>query len=529
MASTRKTATTVKKRKPSGTAGQETGQADPFVAIRSRLSDHEKQELIEYRVHSSSGWSPGYHPDNILIDAPTDQASRWSSPANDHSQFLMLELVGGAKGKLISAITFGKFHKLHVCNLREFKLLVGPTEDLLVEVLHSGLRNDSDPETFTLDYSRVHNGKGVELLPVRFVKIVPLAAHGSSFNYSIWFVALRGISDPQLVEAVEAMWTLARERDAWRVCLQHIRANGFPCEAASLQEKTGYSIEDPLLSQIYTLVTTPDGLSRAETLISETPREVFEELEPGEFARGLRVSWQLLKPPGPKPSKRGGHQVAYDPVTSEVWLYGGWDGSQELGDLWSYSYPANAWRLVQEDCRQKGGPGPRSCHKIVIDPDRRLLYVMGRFVEPDQRAVQPLASELFALRLDEGKWQLLAEDTAADGGPPLLYDHHMAVDPLDGSLLVFGGKAVTAGTAGGEAQYAGLWRCRFAKGQCVWEQLRPDTPDQQPVGSPLLRSRIGHCMLLDSDTRLLHILHGQRLKDYLRYQPDRIFGCNGRF
>lgn len=55
--------------------------------------------------------------------------------------------------------------------MKEFKLYVGATEDHLTEVLHSGLRNDSIPETFTVQYT---NKAGVAF-PTRFVKIVPLS------------------------------------------------------------------------------------------------------------------------------------------------------------------------------------------------------------------------------------------------------------------------------------------------------------------------------------------------------------------
>lgn len=53
---------------------------------------------------------------------------------------------------VIQTITFGKFHKAHVCNLKEFKVYGGVSPDSLVELLHAGLRNDPEPETFTLKH-----------------------------------------------------------------------------------------------------------------------------------------------------------------------------------------------------------------------------------------------------------------------------------------------------------------------------------------------------------------------------------------
>lgn len=59
-----------------------------------------------------------------------------------------------------------------------------------MELLESGLKNDSTPETFPL--KPVLDGHNV---PCRFIKIMPLQCWGPSFNFSIWFVELMGIDD----------------------------------------------------------------------------------------------------------------------------------------------------------------------------------------------------------------------------------------------------------------------------------------------------------------------------------------------
>jgi hypothetical protein len=55
--------------------------------------------------------------------------------------------------------------------MKDFRVLVGASEDTLTEVLQSALRNDSAPETFSL---RHVNQAGV-LFPTRYVQIVPLS------------------------------------------------------------------------------------------------------------------------------------------------------------------------------------------------------------------------------------------------------------------------------------------------------------------------------------------------------------------
>src|SRR5580658_7352941 len=59
----------------------------------------------------------------------------------------------------------------HPCNMKEFRIYVGMSEDHMIEVLHSGLRNDNVPENFPV---RHVNSAGI-YFPTRFIKIVPLS------------------------------------------------------------------------------------------------------------------------------------------------------------------------------------------------------------------------------------------------------------------------------------------------------------------------------------------------------------------
>ena len=38
----------------------------------------------------------------------------------------------------LDTITFGKYHKVHVCNLKDFKVFAGMTKNNMVEILHAG-------------------------------------------------------------------------------------------------------------------------------------------------------------------------------------------------------------------------------------------------------------------------------------------------------------------------------------------------------------------------------------------------------
>lgn len=100
-----------------------------------------------------------------------------------------------------------------------------------------------------------------------------------------------------------------------------------------------------------------------------------------------KASWSQIiatDSDGDSPCGRGGHEMELDSEKGIIWLFGGWDGSKDLADLWAYYIQEGRWRCVSRDVRYQGGPGPRSCHKMVFDPRTGFLYVLGKFVDYDK-------------------------------------------------------------------------------------------------------------------------------------------------
>lgn len=112
--------------------------------------------------------------------------------------------------------------------------------------MFSGLKNDNQPETFSLKH--LVEGK---MFPCRYIKIVPVQSWGPSFNFSIWYVELVGTQDWDAVKPCIQWYNAYREREAIRLCLKHLRQNqcleAFEC----LQKKTKIQLEDPLLSELH--------------------------------------------------------------------------------------------------------------------------------------------------------------------------------------------------------------------------------------------------------------------------------------
>ncbi|KAK2096625.1 Muskelin 1, intracellular mediator containing kelch motif [Saguinus oedipus] len=88
---------------------------------------------------------------------------------------------------------------------------------------------------------------------------------------------------------------------------------------------------------------------------------------------------------------------------------------EEVKDLDSY--------LVSVTSFSKNGPSARSCHKMCIDIQRRQIYTLGRYLDSSVRNSKSLKSDFYRYDIDTNTWMLLSEDTAADGGPKLVFDH----------------------------------------------------------------------------------------------------------
>ncbi|KAG0207666.1 hypothetical protein BGX33_006694 [Mortierella sp. NVP41] len=481
--------------------------------------------ILDYDVHSCSSYSASYLPENIKTNNPQDQSSRWSSGSNNQMQYIMIKLKTMA---IAHTITFGKYHKVHVCNLKEFKVFGGLTTSNMTELLHTGLRNDHEPETFLLK----HKTNSV-VFPCQYIKIVPLMAWGANFNFSVWHVEVKGIPDAELVQETYFQYINFRETESVRLCLKHFRQRKLFDAFKALQERTHTQLEDPLLTKLHQELVQRGNFKRAEELIAEAAeRGLFDEYIQ---AYDYKPIWKRLRSNSHRqgvhhhhhshqsthledsPRHRGGHQMCIDTKDGYVYLMGGWDGARDLADFWAYHISSQTWILISADTSLQGGPSARSCHKICYSPQHQALFLLGKYVDPDNRSKVDLCSDFWRFDIDpssppHGRWTKICANTAVMNGPELIYDHQMCLDPVSQTLYVFGGRVVHLDK--NVQHYSGLYSYHIPSG--IWKLLRADghpTPKQD--GTTVLRSRIGHSMLYDETMRSLVIFAGQMNKDYL--------------
>ncbi|GLD48036.1 muskelin, partial [Lates japonicus] len=484
-----------------------------------------ESRVLTFSVFKWSSYSSTYLPENILVDKPNDQSSRWSSESNYPPQFLILKMERPA---IVQSITFGKYEKTHVCNLKKFKVFGGMSEENMTELLSSGLKNDYNKETFTLKHKIDE-----QMFPCRFVKIVPLMSWGPSFNFSIWYIELHGIEDPDVVQPCLNWYSKYREQEAIRLCLKHFRQHNYTEAFESLQKKTRIALEHPMLTHLHDRLVLQGDFDACEELIDKAVRDglfnqyisqqeykprwsqIIPKCNKGTTAQEINRDDMNGDGDDNRPGMRGGHQMVIDVQTETVYLFGGWDGTQDLADFWAYSVQENQWACISRDTEKESGPSARSCHKMCIDSQRRQIYTLGRYLDSSVRNSKSLKSDFYRYDIDANTWTLLSEDTSADGGPKLVFDHQMCMDSEKHMIYTFGGRILTCNgsvedSRTSEPQFSGLYAYHCQAG--TWSLLREDSCNAGPED---VQSRIGHCMLFHTRNRCLYVFGGQRSKTYL--------------
>ncbi|XP_013792718.2 muskelin-like [Limulus polyphemus] len=213
-----------------------------------------------------------------------------------------------------------------------------------------------------------------------------------------------------------------------------------------------------------------------------------------------------------------------------IYLFGGWDGMQDLSDLWAYHIPSNQWTCLSQDTSCEDGPSARSCHKMCIDTERKKIFTLGRFVDASVRSRSPesLKSDFYVYDIDTNKWTLITDNTAEMGGPQLIFDHQMCMDVEENTIYVFGGKIHTNQVVDEHASvcpeplFSGLFAYRVPTN--TWYKLQDDSGGCTCPSPYELRARVGHSMLFHEKNRKLYIFAGQRskeqLSDFYTYNVD---------
>ncbi len=70
-----------------------------------------------------------------------------------------------------------------------------------------------------------------------------------------------------------------------------------------------------------------------------------------------------------------------------------------------------------------------------------------RYLDSQHRLLANLKSDFYMFDIEQRKWHLICEDTATVGGPRLIFDHQMCLDPQKRTIYVFGGRILSPASA----------------------------------------------------------------------------------
>jgi len=531
---------------------------------------------LTYKIHQYSSMSSTYAPENILVDKPSDQLSRWSSENNTPPQFLVLKLdqsssslnqsmgaaggdcISGAAGAVVTSITFGKYEKTHVCNLKRFKVFGGMDESNMIELIDSGLKNDSQAETFPLRHTL--NG---HYFPCRYVKILPIQSWGPSFNFSVWFVGLNGQDAPEVVQPAIQWHKMFREKEAIRLCLKHFRQKNYLEVFESLLKKTRIQLEHPKLTQLHDSLVVEGNYQAAEQLIDDAIQDgLFEDyinsqqpipqwtalISPEESmlaaaaAESASASPSSQTPP-PTPGNRGvragtmaaaaaaaavmqvraaaddqprlslDHQinlggVVHDPRVppsgSSSSGGGGAPSSSSSGNSPAHhhhhagSATAVATAAAASGSGQEVHPGSRGGHQMVLDSSAQMIYLFGGWDGSKD------LSDFWAYNIATAKWRLISGDTRADGGPSQRSCHKMVIDVENKHIFTLGRYLERSRREDNDNIKSDFFMYDIVANK--WTLITDDT---SAMGGPALI--FDHQMCIDQEQRTIYVFGGQSL------------------
>lgn len=168
-----------------------------------------------------------------------------------------------------------------------------------------------------------------------------------------------------------------KETTVLRHVLKYLRQRRHLTSFRALQSRTGLRLEHPTVTKIYDSLLSGQW-SCLETLVQTSADEgLFDDFIRASDPTALWHRLNGANSDGDVPSPRGGHQMCIDAAEGIIYMFGGWDGKKNLDDLWAYSVAEERWKLLSSSTAVDGGPGRRSCHKMVFDPLTGYIYLLG--------------------------------------------------------------------------------------------------------------------------------------------------------
>jgi hypothetical protein len=153
------------------------------------------------------------------------------------------------------------------------------------------------------------------------------------------------------------------------------------------------------------------------------------------------------------PNTRGWTSMVYDPVSKDLWAFGGYknDTAARTNEMWRYSTASGQWFYVITNAP----PAAREGHTMVYDPVNAQFLLFGGYTG------SAYLQDLYKFNPLNSQWTSLSPT----GGPPGLRNAHAAgYSSVSGTMLIYGGY-------NGSARLNDVWEYNI--GTNVWKQIVP--------------------------------------------------------
>jgi len=184
-------------------------------------------------------------------------------------------------------------------------------------------------------------------------------------------------------------------------------------------------------------------------------------------------TWTRIETPT-GPQGRLNHNIVYDPDRHQIILFGGFSGSDRIGDTWTYSITENTWTRINVS----PSPPPRSDAGFVYDEAHGVAVLFGGY-------------GLNEFNYDD-TWVFDPEDRAWTQmsplvSPPTMYGCMMAYDRANQASLLHGGHWVSNTQGSVHGYISSVWT--YSLDQDTWTEIQTAS---KPSG------RYWHMMAYDS-------------------------------
>eukprot|EP00300_Choanocystis_sp_HF-7_P009676 c16567_g1_i1.p1 GENE.c16567_g1_i1~~c16567_g1_i1.p1 ORF type:complete len:337 (-),score=64.09 c16567_g1_i1:105-1115(-) len=136
-------------------------------------------------------------------------------------------------------------------------------------------------------------------------------------------------------------------------------------------------------------------------------------------------TWVQIGSAGPRPQFRCWHAMSVKTDFEKMYLFGGFNSTHSLNDLWRYSFASNEWQTISPTSAK---PFPRDRHTLVTAGNSLIVY--GGYNSE-------MLGDMWRYSIDENTWTRVDGSAPSSGGPGKRRSHSAAM--YRNRMFVFGG------------------------------------------------------------------------------------------